>query len=330
MVIAAAALGSIAAGGLLAYLGNQDRIRQLKQLNKEQQDQIQAIIDKIDSQWQTPEYDQTPLTQEEYKVLETFVPEAAQFVQEQAPQLITEAGAQDVKRVEREALQSLVDQTKVGETAQGRAQREMGAMQAEQVGARMRQQALDELARSGQLVGGERLVMESAASGEAAQRAREASLQAAAADEQRRMQALGQVGSLAGQIRQQEMSKERSNVDIANSFNQRLSMRRQAHLDTITQQRNQANLMNQQARQQVANQNVALKNAMRQYERQRADTIAREKAQMANQKLQAQAGLMGQKPGSVQDDTFSRVAGTVGEKLVETGVKTGINALGDE
>jgi hypothetical protein len=294
---------------------------------KRRQDAIDAIMKKVEEGWTTAEFDMTPLTLEEFKSIEQYDPELAQFIQESAPQMVREGEARDAIRAEKDALQRLTELSQTGETAIGRGQRELGNFQAEAVGGRLREEALQELARTGQLRGGERILSETAAASDAAQRAREASLQAAAMEEQRRQQALGQVGDLASRMRQEEMTKERTNVDIANSFNQRLSMRRQAHLDNVAQQRNQAQQINQQRKLEIQQKNTAMRNAMKEMERQRTDEIARYRTENANKKLMTMAGVQGERPIDPVDDTTARTLGTVGEKLLTTGVETGARAM---
>lgn len=322
---------AIAAGGALAsYIGGNMSAEAKQRAIDKAKDLREALAQQIEKGWVEPKYSTEPLTFEEFKFLEEYNPEFATFIAEQAPQMVREAGSQQAKQAEREALEGLQTLSRTGETAIGRAQREMGAAQAESVGTAMRQQALQELAKSGQLRGGDRMLMETAAADEAAKRARESGLQAAAMEEQRRQQALGQVGSLASQMRQEEMAKERTNVDIANSFNQRLTMRRQAHLDNIAQQRNQAQAMNQQVRREVAQKNTELRNYMKRLERERADQIERERAANANQKLLATTGMRG---GQQFDDDSpeGRALAAGGNVAMQAGLQYGMNkAFGDE
>ncbi len=318
------ALGALAIGGAAgSYFGGKMSIEAQERAIEKANELRRSIAEQIKNGWSEPRYSGEPLSFEEFKFLEEYNPEFASFVVEQAPQMVREAGSQQAIRAEREALEGLQTLSRTGETAIGRAQREMGAAQAEDVGTAMRQQALQELARSGQLTGGDRMLMETAAADEAAKRARESGLQAAAMEEQRRQQALGQVGSLASQMRQEEMAKERTNVDIANSFNQRLTMRRQAHLDNIAQQRNQAQMVNQQRRAEVSQKNTDLRNYMKRLERERADQIERERAANANQKLLAQTGVLAGQQGPSGDSAAGRAFATAGQAALEGAFKQG-------
>ena len=314
LIAGGSALGSLASGFMQSNAA--------AKASAQQRELIKDILNKVEAGWQLP--DASPISFEEFRVLETFVPEVAQFVQEQAPQLVTEKGAQEEIRAQREALRRL-QQTATGEDRIALAQQEQALSEADARAQSMRQQALSTLAQTGQLQGGQRILAEQAAISDAAKGAREASLQAAIAQEQRQRAALGQAADLATKMRSQEGQKERSNIDIINDFNRRAAQRRQAHLTGIADQRNRARQANINQRQRAADANVELRNAMAKLDAARRD--ARVAAE--NEKLRTVAGVMGKTPTDAAPSPWAGPLATAGQAALGYGIQGLANQMGN-
>ena len=289
---------------------------------------LQQMRDAIEKGYQMPEFDEEPLTMEEYKFLQEYVPEIATFVTEKAPQQVMEAGSRQEIRAQQEALRSLQQQAATGDDAIAKAQREQALGEATAREQSLRQQALSRLAQTGMLSGADRITAEQEAVSAAAGRARQESLQAAAEQQQRRSQALQQSAQLASNMRQANLAKEQTNVSIMNNFNARASQRRQQYLNNVAQTRNQAQEFNLRAKQDIANRNTALTNSMAQYEQQRRDKYEQAKVDAANQKLAMQQGIS----GTEYNNTTAEPAGLLEKGLSgagQAGIQAGVNQLGN-
>jgi hypothetical protein len=213
-----------------------------------------------------------------------FSPEIAGFVQENAPELIQEAGSETEKRVQREALQKYAAMSETGRDVISDAQREQALFEADARSKSRQQQLMEGLRRQGQLGSGAGLVAQ--LQGEQADRqlSREASLQGVQQAEMRRREALGQAASLAGQIRGQNVNVESSNVGTMNSFNQRLANAKNMYNQYAAGARNEAQSINQQREIARNAANVGTTNKYAMYNREQA-LAARERARQFDENL---------------------------------------------
>lgn len=289
--IIAASAGAGLAGGLLNYFAQKEQAGALRDASAAEQRALRQIMERLDSQWQTPEYQQQPLTFEETRLLQKYVPEIPQYVAEQRPNLITESGAQQEIAAQRRALEQLQQRALTGEDAQARAQQEQALFEGRATGESLRQQALRDLAQRGLGGSGAEILAGVGAAATGERQARQEALNIAAQQDARRQAALGQMADLAGTMRGQERAVEASNVDIMNAFNQRVAQSKRAQQAQAAQMRNQAQMRNIGEQQRIAEQNIDRRNRAAEYNYKRADEIERERANIANQKLRTIAGM---------------------------------------
>jgi hypothetical protein len=206
-----------------------------------------------------------------------YSPDISAFVQENAPQLITEAGSETEKRVQREALQKYAALSESGRDVIAEAQREQALFEADARAKARRERLLEGLKRQGQLGTGGALVSQLQGEQAEQQAARQEALQGVQQAELRRREALGQAASLAGSLRGQALQVESANVGTMNAYNQRLANARNLYNQYASGERNEAQRINQArdiARQQS---NLELANRYAMYNREQALT-ARERA----------------------------------------------------
>jgi len=174
-----------------------------------------------------------------------YSPDIAAFVEENAPQLVTEAGSSAEKRIQRQALQKYASMAETGRDVIADAQREQALFEAD-ARAKQRQQALmDRMRQQGLLGSGAGLAAQLQAEQATAQEARQESLRGVQEAEMRRRQALGEAAQLAGQLRQANVNVESANVNTMNAFNQRLANARNLYNRYASGARNEAQMENQ-------------------------------------------------------------------------------------
>jgi hypothetical protein len=215
-----------------------------------------------------------------------FSPEVAAFVQENAPELITEPQSQTERTVQREALQKYAAMAETGRDVISEAQREQALFEADARAKARREQLMGALRRQGQLGSGAGLVAQLQGEQEERQMARQAGLQGVQEAELRRRQALGQAASLAGQIRGQNLNVESANVGTMNAYNQRMANARNLYNQYAANTRNQAQAINQQREAQRMQYNLGLTNEAAKYNREQA-LAARERARAYDAALQS-------------------------------------------
>jgi len=206
-----------------------------------------------------------------------FSPDIAAFVQENAPELIQEAGSATEKRVQREALQKYAAMSETGRDVISEAQREQALFEADAQAKSRRDRLLEGLKRQGQLGSGAALVAQLQGEEQSNISARQAALQGVQEAEMRRRQALGQAANLAGQIRGQNLNVESANVGTMNAYNQRLANAKNMYNQSVANTRNQAQMINQQREMERERYNLGLQNQYAMFNRQQRDA-ARERA----------------------------------------------------
>ena len=206
-----------------------------------------------------------------------YSPDVAAFVQENAPELIQEAGSATEKRVQREALQKYSAMAESGRDVISEAQREQALFETDARSKQRQRAIMESLRRQGQLGSGAGLQAQLSAEQAEAVNARQAALQGVQEAEMRRRQALGQAAGLAGQIRGQNLNVESANVGTMNAYNQRLANARNMYNQYASNERNRAQIVNQQREMERERYNLGLQNQYAMYNRQQRDA-ARERA----------------------------------------------------
>jgi hypothetical protein len=206
-----------------------------------------------------------------------YSPEVAAFVEENAPQLIQEAGSATEKRIQRQALQTLAAQAETGRDVISEAQQEQALFESDARAKARRNQLMESLRRQGTLGSGAGLVAQLQGEQEATRSAREETLRGTQEAEMRRRQALGQAASLAGQIRSQNVNVESANVGTMNAYNQRLANARNLYNQYASNERNRAQALNQQRQRETEQYNIGLENQYAVYNREQS-RAARERA----------------------------------------------------
>ena len=226
---------------------------------------LEAMFNRI----QEPEFDELSggfvpfsLSLEEYKLLQKYIPEAAEFVEEKAPQVIEgkSEAAKEGLSAQRAALKRLQELSRSGEDIYSRTMREE-ALSRQRTENRAQQDALrTEFQRRGQMTPAMEMVMRQQAGQESRNRAAEESRRSAAEAYRRQLESLQGAARLGGQIRQSELDIEAKNAQIMNAFNQRTADRYQQWLNQKAQTMNEAQLFNIQAEQDIHNKNIGLQN----------------------------------------------------------------------
>lgn len=202
-----------------------------------------------------PDYEAINLTPEEIKLLQKFTPTIAKHVEEVAPQLVK--GATREKDIQRRALERYEQLSTTGVDAISKAQQAQAAFQADQLAKARQSEALRGLASKGIVGGGAEILAATGAAEQASAAARQQSLDAAAQAQGRRLQALGAMSSLAGQMRAAEEQTEQTNVALINAFNERAVRQRNLYNQYVAQQQTAADQYNIGAAQRIHEANIA-------------------------------------------------------------------------
>lgn len=260
-----------------------------KRAQKEYQQQMSDLLGRIDKEWSLPTYDQTPLTQKEYTLLNMFAPQVAGFIQQQAPQLLSNVKNKGVQAQE-EALDKYQQLSGTGVDSATQAQYDLANYEADQAMRSNRANALQSLAQQGLASSGATLNADIGAGIAAADQQRRANLEAAAQAGQRRLQAIQGLGNLGSQVAGQKQQAEEFNANTLNRYNELLANRQQQYQNYLADTQNQANLYNQQQTQRVGDMNTALGNQTNLMNRQRQDQMEAAMTNAKNDKLRLLAG----------------------------------------
>lgn len=274
MILETALLTGVLTAATNAYFAYQNG-----EISKEQYRQAVDAANALEKQLKSLRPDETWQNLDPQLLQKTaeFVPEIASFVEENAPQLIKEAGTEEQQRIQRQALRQYAAQAESGRDVISEAQREQALFEA---GARskQRQQLLQQrLKQQGLLGTGAALSAQLGIEQEEEQTARQSALQGVQEAEMRRRQALGQAASMAGQMREQSLQVESANVGTMNQYNQRLANARNLYNQYASGARNEAQLENQRREMQRQAANLQMANEYARYNREQA-MAAKERA----------------------------------------------------
>lgn len=328
LVLAGAGLLATIGGGVMQARAADELAEATKNASAEEVARLQEIMKKVEEGWQSPTLDTTPITPQELKLLQKYVPTVAQRTEEAAPHMLTGKGQQESITAQRDALQQLQARAAGGQDATFDAQRELASTQAAQDLKGQRENILRESARRGLGGSGQEILAQMAAAGNAENMARQESLQGAQAADQRRIQALQQMTGLAGTMRGQAAQQEQSNADILNSFNQRAAARKQAYDQYVADQQNQAAMRNIGEQQRIAEANARNTYAAATRNQDIANQAATARAALANQKLQTIAGMGRGVSDAQRAGTVDAARAQAGGQSAIGGTVANVGALG--
>lgn len=290
LLLGGQAIGNIATGLYAAYQAkriNQDTYERLKRVTQDYENEMKGLV---------PPGTVDPIKLQEFKrEVANYIPEIAQHLPEATPQQVTEAGVAPEIQAQKQALQQYGQLAQTGYDPIAAAQQEAALTAGAAQASAARQAALREAAQRGMGGTGLDVLSGMAASEQAGVAARQAALQAQQEAGQRRMQALGAYGTLAGQMRQAGAETERANVNVMNAFNERMSRNLNQYNQYVAELKNQAQLQNRAEQQRLGEMNVEQANRLQMLNQQRMDAAAqaRREAQerMATTKYKTQSGL---------------------------------------
>lgn len=254
-------------------------------------------------------------------------PEMLQYIGDYLPMLeqIEQLGPSAMEQVSidprlRQQQMSALEQL-AGLSQGGMSQADLAALELARRGAASEAQAkqgqiLQEMQQRGQAGSGAELIARLKAAQSGADRQSSEGLQIARMAQERALQALSGMGSLAGNIRSQEYGEQSDLArarDVVNQFN---TQNRQNVGQRNVQSQNQARLQNLSQQQRLAEQNVALRNQAEQYNKQLLQQ------QFQNQMARA-SGMAGQYRGIA--DAASAQAGRTADMYA--GVGKGIGEI---
>lgn len=278
----AGAIGNIFGG----IWGSNENAKATQQL----MDRLKELQDRVEREWKLPEYDRTPFTPEEFKLLENYTPEIAQFIKEESPDLLRKVSSEASQNRD-QVMNRLKEMSNDGSSPATRAAAERAELEATSA----QKGRVNDLMRSfnqrGLAGSGQELVAGLESAGQLAYGQRASALAQEEGENQRRMEALSGLGQFSNQIVGEDNQRQAANNQILNQYNQRLTDRRQNYEGYRSNTLNQANMYNQQNRQNVSNQNTGLRNNAEMYNRNREDEYNREKIRAMNDKLRMITGL---------------------------------------
>lgn len=267
-------IGGLASWGVNAWAA----VREGEISEQEYQKQLQAV-NELERKLKTLRPDETwqnidPVLMQ---AAAKYSPDIAAFVQENAPELITEPQSQTEKRVQREALQKYAAMAQTGRDVISEAQREQALYEADAAAKERQRRLVEGMRQRGMLGTGAEMAARLGAEQAAAATSRQEALQGVQQAEMRRREALGQAASLAGQLRGQNLQVESANVGTMNAFNARLANAKNLYNQYSSGERNKAELINQQREMDRSRYNLELGNKYAMYNREQA-LSARERA----------------------------------------------------
>lgn len=273
-------------------------------------------------------YDFSKITPEEYKLVAKIAPEAAPYVAEQAPQVVkaTQA-ATEGRGAQLDALRrfrSIAD----GEDDPQFQQLMLEASRKARGDAQSRQASiLQNFQRRGVAGPGAELALQSGEASDAMQTQALESQRAAADAYRNRLQALSQGATLGGNIRESEMSEQKTNADIINDYNQRSSKRYQDWLQTRADAIYQARVEEEKMKQGIDDANVGNRNKYKIEDLERRNRLtSQQRGERVNER-EYQLGLEKTRTGAKQQKFANEMDIARGKAGLQ---QQGINYLRDD
>lgn len=221
-----------------------------------------------------PKFNMNALTPEMLQVVGTYNPQLSAFVEQQAPEILKQS--EDMKRGRDAQNKALHEYLRVGEDGFDPVfqQTVQDAARKAQTEANSRQESImDDFRQRGMANSGLNLAAQLQGSAQSMDRAAQTNAQAAADAYRNRMAALAAGADLGSQIQAEDKDLQQRNADIINSFNEKMTGRRQSYLDQAAGLQNQAQQLNLANQQRVADANVAAKNQAAQDAQSREDQL---------------------------------------------------------
>lgn len=274
------------------------------------EDAMRKLQQMIENEWEVPEFER--FTPQEYQLLSIYNPEIAQYIQESAPQLLNEAASQGLINKQNQVLSKMEGQiAEGGEDAVSRAENAKLASEADAQRRSSRNNLLADYGRRGLAGSADEMLADAASVDSVNEQQYLGSLQNAANAQRRKADLLNQYSGTLGSMRGQNLAVESQNANTTNSFNERMTRNLNQYNQYMAQQRNDAQLYNNNNRQNISNANIDLRNNsdMENYRRRMNIT------NLKNQKVMAKAGMAQQQAdmgGRFAQAGIDRLSGMVG------------------
>jgi hypothetical protein len=259
-----------------------------------------------------------PFTSEEYAKIREFAPQIATFVQENRPSLVKEADSQREKRLQQDALGAYQERAQTGVDRIADAQREEALFEADARDKGRREAILRGMAARGLSGSGQDVLAQLQSSQDAAVGARQASLDAVKQAEARRIDALNSMANMASSVRGQNRQVEQTNIDIMNSYNQRLANAQNMYNQNVANTRNDAQRFNIGNEARVNMANTELRNTDRLRNLQREEAAREALREFENSKLRDVTNMQSGLAAAQGEMARDRIAGQ--NAMVQSGV----------
>jgi hypothetical protein len=251
-----------------------------------------------------------------------LTPELEQAILQQSSAMEGVSTDPRLKSQQMSALEQLAGIAETGMSPADQAAFELARRNSAQEEQARQGQILQEMQARGQGGSGIELISRLKSNQSAADRLQEAQLQQAQAQQQARMQALGQVGNLSSQVREQDFGEQERiarATDMINQFNAQNQQGVQSRNVGSKNQAMQANLQNQQN---ILNQNVGLRNKQQQFNK----GLSQQQFQNELAKQQARSGQVGSLSNSYAQSAAN--AGALEGQLISGALTIGGAMLG--
>lgn len=219
-------------------------------------------------------FDMSNITPEAYQLAGKYIPQVAQYIAEQNPQLVQMSAAGQYGRDAQ--IQALKDiRARTGELSDAEAQDASArAMRDAQIGAQSRQQAiLQDANRRGQLGSGAMLAAQLQGASDQMERGANLSSQAYLEALRNKLGAIRTEGEMGRQLGNDEFSQAAINADIINKFNQRAAQGMNQYGQYAAGVMNEGQMANLRNAQDVMNRNVTTGNQFALENRNRQDRL---------------------------------------------------------
>lgn len=214
----------------------------------------------ITQQLQGANLDLSSITPEQFKVMGSYAPEAAQYVAEANPTLVEQTAAgQEGRQAQIDALRAY-RQIASGDNPELKAALEKAARSSQAEAQSRTESLLQDEARRGMLGSGKSFAAMLQGNSDAMLRGADAGREGALEAYRSKMAAIRDSGMMGRQLASDELAQQSTNADIINQFNQRTSKNYQDYLNNRSNLANQAQMFNLQNAQDIANRNTAQNN----------------------------------------------------------------------
>lgn len=198
------------------------------------------------------------ITPEQYSILQQYHPEIAQYVAEQAPQLMDNGGVgRDLMMEQAQNARSMYSE---GDTPAARAARELQMMDSSALQQQLLSQLQAQASQEGRGSPQTDLMLAMGVGKQGQDALYKQQLQSQAQGDNNRLQALQMMGSAGANIQSNDQNAQRSNVDIMNNYNQRLAKTKWDYNQYKADEQNKGNMYNIGQAQGAADKNVMARN----------------------------------------------------------------------